>query len=271
MKKRLAITGLIMLIICLLITISIKYGLAWTAIDLGGADVGQSAVGVPADLNGQLAFIQHRMSFRNKSGSSIAVGEPVKIDGTSITVVTNAAAADDMTIANDLSAEGGWYYPMVVVSTNQGDTLTCTITGTDQDGAAQTETVTFTAAGVIKKSSKLWKTISDFDAANLSGNVQIYAYCPNGITDAASDNTNVVGFATAAIADNAEGDIATIGCSGAMEVPCRGAAIIPGDTLSPAGSGYLDEDTKGIAVALEPTISAAANESIRVLLMREND
>lgn len=243
---------------------------AWTALEEGGLDIMEAAGTAPGDLAAKKAYLQNHLTWRNKSGSTMTASDPVIVDSNSITVVSAASAADGMTIAESLSSEGGPHYVMVGYSEAQGDTLTGTLVGTDQYGSSQTETVTTAATGLCLKSSKLWKTITTVNMANLSGNVQVYAYPMNGIIAATSDVTSCIGVTTESIADNAEGEVATRGFVTYARV--RGAAIIPGDALSCAGSGYLDEDsTAPVAIALEPSISASADEEIRVLLTVAND
>jgi len=257
-------------LIVMLIALGVFGAEGWTPYEAGGVDIAEPAASISGDVNAKRAVAQRRIYGRNKSGSAFAVGDPVVIDGTSIEIVASAAAADDMTIAESLSSEGGLHYLMVAYDEDQADTLTGTITGTDLNGVAQTETVTTAATGRCLKSAKLWKTITDIDLANLQGNVQVYAYSVNGVTDASADGTNVIGFAAAIIADNAEGEIAA-SHGGVMEATCIGPSIIPGDVLSAAGSGKLDEDsTAPIAISLEPTIDKTG-EAIRVLIMRAND
>jgi len=243
---------------------------AWTLLDEGGIDIMEPGATAPGDVNAKLALQQNWMTWRNKSGSTMAAYDPVIVNNAAITVVTSATAADDMTIAESLSSEGGAHYVMVSYSTDQGDTLTGTLTGTDQYGSTQTETVTTAATGLCLKSTKLWKTITGVDMANLSGNVGVYAYTTSGILAGTADTTACIGHTVESIADNSEGEVATRGWIGFA--PVRGAAIIPGDILSCAGSGYLDEDsTAPVAIALEPSISKSADELIRVLWQNASD
>lgn len=244
---------------------------AWVSLDEGDIDIMEPGATAPGDINAKKALAQGWMTMRNKSGSTMAQYDPVIVDGTAITVVSSATGADGMTIAESLSSEGGPHYLMVAIDDNAGEELSGTVIGTDQYGASQTETVTFSAAGIVKKSSKFWKTITTVNMANLSAvNVQVYAYPANGIKAATSNVATCIGFTAESIADNAEGSVATRGF--VSFVPVRGAAILPGDALSCAGSGYLDEDdTAPIAIALEPCITTSADELIRALVLTAND
>lgn len=242
---------------------------AWTPIEDDGLDIMETAGTAPGDLPAKRAYLQNRLTWRNKSGATMAAYDPVIVDATSIAVVSSATAADGMTIAESLSTEGGPHYVMLGVA-DQFAAVTGTLVGTDQNGAAQTETVTTAAGALTIKSSYLWKTITTVNLANLSGNAQVYAYPMNGILAATSDVVTCLGVTTESITDNSEGEVATRGF--VSFVPVRGAAILPGDALSCAGSGYLDEDsTAPVAIALEPSISSSADELIRALVLPAND
>jgi len=244
---------------------------AWTHYEEGGLDIMEAGATAPGDLAAKKAYMQNHLTWRNKSGSTMTASDPVIVDGTAITVVTSATGADDMTIAQSLATELGTYYAMVAWDADMGSALTGTLTGTDQYGNTQTETITTAATGRCAKSTKIWKTFTDADFLNLAAaSVQVYAYPTNGILAATSDTVECIGFTTESIADNAEGEVVTRGCVTYARV--RGAAILPGDALSCAGSGYLDEDdTAPVAIALEPSISKSADEEIRVLALPMND
>ena len=270
--KRFGLFWLIALVICGLIFLATTQGVkAWTHYEEGGLDIMEAAGTAPGDINAKKAYLQNHLTWRNKSGSTMTASDPVIVDGTAITVVSSATGADGMTIAESLSSEGGTHYVMVAYDADMGSALTGTLVGTDQYGTAQTETVTTAATGRCLKSSYIWKTITTVNMANLSAaNVQVYAYPSNGILAATSDVVTCLGVTAESIADNAEGEVATRGFVTYARV--RGAAILPGDALSCAGSGYLDEDsTAPVAIALEPSISTAADEEIRVLLLTAND
>ena len=270
MNKRFGIWALAAIVICGILAIAATAG-AWTANEDGGIDIAGPAGSIFGDLAAKKAVTQQRLTFRNKSGSALAAGEPVTVDGTSITVVTATTGADAMTIAESLSSEGGSHYVMVSWAADVGSALTGTLTGTDQNGAVQTETITSAATGRCAKSSKLWKTIALVNMANLAAtDIGVYAYPLNGITDAASNDLTCIGIATAAIADNAEGEVACFS-SVVTTAKVMGPAVIPGDVLGCDGSQALDEDnTAPVAIALEPAATQTA-ELCRVLLMQATD
>lgn len=267
--KRNLLGASIILAICLLF-ITIVPTQAWVPRDAGGLDINEPAGAFPGDINAKLALTQRHLAVRNKSASSIAQGEPVAIDGTAIEVVASASAADNMTIAESLATEYGAHTLMIAADEAQHAVLTGTITGTDENGNVQAETISTTAVEWRVKSSRFWETITDVDLANLQGSVTVYAYPINGITDAASNSLVFVGIPTAAIADNAEGSVATA-LGSVVLAKVKGPDVIPGDVLSCDGSQALDEDnTAPVAIALEPTISITG-ELMRVLLLRASD
>jgi hypothetical protein len=269
-KRPLLITALSVAMILVLGLFALQAE-AWTLRDFGGIDAQEPGAAIQGDRNAKLAVVQRHMTMRNKSGSAMAQGEPVAIDATAITVVTATTGADGMTIAEDLSDEGGAHTVMVSVAGDAGSELAGTLIGTDAGGLTQTETITFAATGRAVKSSRFWSTILTANFANLSGtNVGVYAYPVNGITDAGSNSVIFLGFAIEAIADNAEGEIAT-GNASIVQALVKGPAVVPADALSCDGSQALDEDaTAPVAIALEPTVSKTG-ELVRVLQINASD
>lgn len=86
-------------------------------------------------------------------------------------VVASALAANTMTIANNLSTFGQPFNLFVKIATAKNAGVV-TITGTDEGGAAQTETLTVTQvskAPILLNSRKLWKTVTQFDALPVRG------------------------------------------------------------------------------------------------------
>jgi hypothetical protein len=251
--------------ICAIIFFAGTFSEALTPREVGGLDSNEPGAAIYGDINAKRAVVEQHLTFRNKSGSAMAQGEPVEIDPTSIEVVAATTAADDMTIAESLASEGGIFHVMVSWSGDQGSALTGTLTGTDQDGNAQTETITSGTLGRCVKASKIWSSITQADFANMSSNVGVYAYPYSPITDASSDEVYTIGLVTETIADNAEGSVATSGMGVVTLALVMGPAVIPGDILSANGSQALDEDgTAPYAIALEPAATQTA-ELIRVL------
>lgn len=89
-------------------------------------------------------------------------------------VVALASAADNMTVADDLSSYEQPFSLFVHTTGTATSNGAVSITGTDENGDAQTETIlpndkTESGKATLSFSKRLWLTITDFDAANLSG------------------------------------------------------------------------------------------------------
>lgn len=224
---------------------------------------------------------------RNVEGSTVYQGRPVEINGTAITVVTEAAATATHTIADSLSGESGLFWLSCKADPDTAGDLV--ITGTDPDGTSQTENVTYTVSASSNTiiASNLWKTVTAVNSSALvttdGVGVEIKAYphmafdyvdattdtCFGVIVDSESNAAAMLrlGYrSSGSIADNGYGWIAS-GYVGPVKIAVNhsggNAAVIPGDKLNLLADGHWDKDSAAkdslqSAIAISPGASSTS-------------
>ena len=215
---------------------------------------------------------------RNKTGSSLAAGDVCVWDNTAINVVADASPAAGMTVAEDLSGEGG-YYTLYVTATGTPDAGDSVIVyGTEQTNGASFRAATLLAAslnsvtmmtdgsGAIYRFSQVDSVASNQVDGPSSVQVDAMGFMTVKACDGA--NTDVAGVATATIADNATGWLAVFGVVEAT-VDAASNAASPGVLLEGASGGDAVVDAaataaKNLGRAME--YSNADNQKIRIFV-----
>lgn len=198
---------------------------------------------------------------QNKTGSALAEGDVVVWDNTAVEVVADAAPAASATVADDLSAEGG-YFTLSFVCTDTPDAGDSVIVyGTSYEGGANdytkmlmpaVENVTFMLTDTLTGNRILhWSLIDSIkynaDAVSEGATavtVNAYGVCTVLACDGA--NADVAGVAIGAVADNAFGYVVTHGVCKAV-VDAATTAASPGSLLEGAANGDLVVDAAATA------------------------
>jgi hypothetical protein len=195
---------------------------------------------------------------QNKSGGALALGDVVVWDVTPVVVVTDAALNATHSIANNLSAEGGWFTLSLALTGTPDGGDEVTITGTSYEGVTSAVVVLpATAAPVVAVVNTAgtarvhWKTVTAVSAnadavSDGASAMTVNAYAPAGVIACDGANTDIAGVAIGAIADNAYGYIVTHGVCLAT-VDAATTACYPGSLLEGASGGDFVVDAAATA------------------------
>ena len=219
---------------------------------------------------------------QNKNGSALALGDVVAWDNASVVVVADAAPAASATIANNLSAEGGFRTLSLACTgtPDAGDSVV--VYGTNYESGASDITamllpatlnvvfmVTDSSDGSILHWSKIDSIKYNADAvADGASAITVNSYGISTVIACDGANTDIAGVVIGAIADNAFGYVVTHGvCLATVDAGTNAAS--PGVLLEGAANGDFVVDAAGTtgknaARALE--YSTADNTIIRVFV-----
>jgi hypothetical protein len=185
----------------------------------------------------------------NQEGSDLVRGDVCVWDSTRV-VVCDTVKNKPGRIEDDLSGRGGWYSMLYVVADGTASDDSLVITGLDEDGAAQSETLVITdGANSYTLSANKWSKVLTVSDAQSSSGWDSYDVCATmygaiRASDGASDNFAgvVAGYFDTdgdwqdSIPDNNIGFVVT---HGVIEAFCDGAStpLYNGSMLQMAAGG----------------------------------
>ncbi|MDP8227993.1 MAG: hypothetical protein P9M15_00910 [Candidatus Electryoneaceae bacterium] len=223
------------------------------------------------------------LAVRNKSGGYLHAGDAVKWDTTRV-VVGDTTKNKAMRVENDLSAEGGFHWILVVGDgTASDDSLL--LYGLDEDGDAVAEVLVINdGADGLTKSAYKWTQVDsaeDGQAASGWDSYDVIAIPWCGVTSTSGTTYDFAGVVVGSVASAARIDsvadngLGYICIYGVTQAYCDGnsTAIWPGDVLTLAAGGdmipaaKMDSSYAGYTVARALEYQDADNTLTRVFVL----